>query len=345
MKIGFFSDSYFPEIDGVTYTLKLWKQKLEERGHEVYIIYPDSDEYEPGENEIPVNSVGNPFYSGYNVAVPTSLDFPDLDIVHCHGPGPVGIAGRAYASRRDIPSVYTHHTPVEEYFEQSMKSETAAGALSRVYVPVEEWFLSKFDVITSNTDGGRRNLEMQKLAAGVEMDFFQSTDSDWDIEGTVIGYSGRLSNEKNVDQILKVAERFDETFIIVGEGPEKEQLQKNVPDNVIFRDFLDREDLPGYYSMLDIYITASTGDTLGLSPLEANACGTPVVAPDVHPFNNTIEEQNGERFEYGNLNDMEEKIRNCLEREYSSRESVRQYSMSKTIDQLEEIYRGLTIDR
>ena len=46
MRIGFFSDSYFPEIDGVTYTLKSWKKELEGRGHEVYIIYPNGD-YEP----------------------------------------------------------------------------------------------------------------------------------------------------------------------------------------------------------------------------------------------------------------------------------------------------------
>jgi len=40
MKIGFFTESYFPKFDGVTYTLKAWKERLEERGHEVYIIFP-----------------------------------------------------------------------------------------------------------------------------------------------------------------------------------------------------------------------------------------------------------------------------------------------------------------
>jgi 1,2-diacylglycerol 3-alpha-glucosyltransferase len=347
MRIGFFSDSYFPEVDGVTYTLKLWKQKLEDRGHDVYIIYPQSEGYEAEENEIPVKSVGNPFYGGYNVPIPTSFDgFPqDLDIVHCHTPLFLGVAGRLYAREIGARTVYTHHTPLEEYFDQNVRFESVSNSLARIYVPTEEWLLSKFDVVTSNTDGGRRSIEMQELAAGVDMEFFQPTESDWDLEGPVIGYSGRISGEKNVDQILKVAKRFDATFVIVGEGPEKEKLEENAPENVVFKDFLDREDLPGYYSMLDIYVTASTGDTLGLSPLEANACGTPVVAPDVHPFNSTIGEQSGERFEYGELDDMEEKIRVCLRKNYTTRESVKQYSMSKTIDQLEEVYEGLNDDR
>jgi 1,2-diacylglycerol 3-alpha-glucosyltransferase len=346
MRIGFFSDSYFPEVDGVTYTLKLWKQKLEERGHEVYIIYPESDEYEPGENEIPVRSVGNPFYGGYNVPIPTGFDnFPeDLDIVHCHTPLFLGVAGRLYARKTGASTVYTHHTPIEEYFDQNVRFETVSNSLERIYVPTEEWLLSKFDVVTSNTDGGRRDVGMEELAAGVDMDFFRPTESDWSLERPVIGYSGRLSSEKNVDQILDVAERFDATFVIVGEGPEEEELEKEAPENVEFRKFLDRDELPGYYSMLDVYVTASTGDTLGLSPLEANACGTPVVAPDVHPFNNTIQKRNGERFRYGDLDDMEEKIRKCLENSYNTREAVERYSMSKTIDQLEEIYRRLNDD-
>jgi len=87
--------------------------------------------------------------------------------------------------------------------------------------------------------------------------------------------------------------KLTEVFLIVGEGPQKEQLVEDAPENVKFMEFLDREKLPEFYSGIDLFITASTGDTLGLSPLEANACGTPVVAPNVYPFNNTMKSQNG----------------------------------------------------
>jgi glycosyltransferase involved in cell wall biosynthesis len=285
MRIGFFSDSYFPGIDGVTYTLESWKERLEERGHEVYIIYPESDDYEPREREIPVRSVPNPFYPGYNIPLPSSLDFPELDIVHCHTPTPLGWAGKLYSITNNVPTVYTHHTPIEQYFDQNMP-DRIAGVLGKLYVPLEERFLSSFDKVITNTEEGRRDIETVKLDAGVDMRFFQPVKTEE--EETVIGYSGRASSEKNLDKVIEMSKKIETKLIIVGEGPAREKVEADAPENVKFRDFMDREKLPEYYSRLDVFVTASTGDTLGLSPLEANACGTPVVAPHTHPFDKTV---------------------------------------------------------
>lgn len=341
MRIGFFSDSYFPEIDGVTYTLKLWRDKLEERGHEVYIIYPGSDNYEPQENELPVRSVRNPFYSGYNIPIPTSMDFPEFDVVHCHGPGPVGRIGRFYASRNNIPAVYTHHTPLEEYFEQAVKIKTLAGFLGKIYVPLEERFLSKFDKVLTNTEEDDRDIEAEEVPVGIDMQFFQESTEEISLEyrRPLIGYSGRLSDEKNVGEVLDMAREINSTVVVVGEGPQKEKLVGRAPENVKFRDFLDRDRLPSFYSMLDVFVTSSTGDTLGISPLEANACGTPVVAANVHPFDSTIGPQNGVRYQKGDIEDFAKKVNYATEKEWCARQSVKKYSLEKTVNRLEEIYR------
>ena len=342
MRIGFFSDSYFPEIDGVAYTLKNWKERLEQRGHEVFIVYPESENYDSERNEIPVKSVSNPFYPGYGIPVPTGFDkFPDdLDVVHCHTPAFLGLAGKIYAERNGIPSVYTHHTPLEEYFVQVLKSEKFSNILGGFYVSGEEWVLSRFDKLISNTDEGRRNLEMDKLAAGVDMEFFKPVEGIWDFDKPVIGYSGRISNEKNIEEVLEMVTEIDAKTIVVGEGPVKEKLKRQASDEVIFKDFLDREKLPSYYSMLDVFVTASTGDTLGLSSLEANACGTPVVAPDLHPFDKTIEDgSNGYLYSKGDVNDFRRKVEKALKKDWSTRKAVEKYSLSKSIDKVEEIYR------
>ena len=86
MKIGLFTDSYFPRKDGTSYTIETWKEKMEERGHEVHLYYPKSS-YEPGENEHPLRSVKNPFYHGHYWPLPdlSSVE-EDLDVVHCHSP-------------------------------------------------------------------------------------------------------------------------------------------------------------------------------------------------------------------------------------------------------------------
>ncbi len=342
MRIGFFTDSYFPGIDGVTYTIDLWREELEGRGHEVYVVYPDGD-YEPGEREIPVRSVPNPFYGGYRIPMfrrPSTL--PELDVVHCHGPAAVGILGRYYARSHDLPAIYTHHTPLEEYFEQSIHLPSVANALSRLYVPVENAFLRSFDVVTASTGQIDRGVEHVALPVGIDMDFFGPTEEDRYPDRTVVGYSGRLSMEKNVEQILCVAETLPEyEFVVVGEGPRRKSLERASPENVELRDFLPREELPTFYSSIDAFVTASTGDTLGLSTLEANACGTPVAAPDVPPFDRTIGPDNGERFAHGDLGAMADAIETCLGTNRDTRAAAEEYDVRRTLAHLEYLYRGV----
>jgi len=343
MRIGFFTDSYFPEIDGVTYTLKSWKERLEEKGHEIYIIYPKNSGYEPGENEIPVASVRNPFYAGYRIPIPTGFsDIPELDIVHCHGPGPIGRLGSFYASRKQVPKIYTHHTPIEDYFEQTVKSKKISDILTRLYLPVENRFLKGFDTVTASSKI-HRDVEYQELPVGVDTEFFKPSEGEMfeDKKGPVIGYSGRLSNEKNVGKILDFMDGFDGTLVIVGEGPKEESLKEKAGDAVVFKKFLPRDKLPEFYSSIDCYITASTGDTLGLAPLEANACGTPVLAPDVHPFDQTIGPMNGERYSFSDESDFDSKLEVCLGSDYDTRKAVENMSLSQTVEKLEGIYVNL----
>lgn len=343
MKIGFFTDSYFPEIDGVTYTIKLWRQRLEQRGHETAIIYPDGS-YEPAAGEYPVKSAPNPFYPGYRFGLYRRLStLPDFDLVHCHGPGPIGLLGRRYAKKKDLPLVYTHHTPIEEYFHQSVPLDSVASKLKSIYPSLEERFLEPFDIVTASTSRIDRDIDHVQLPVGVNMEFFQPTDQEWYPEETVIGYSGRVSMEKNVGTLLDIAERLPNyRFVVVGEGPRREQLEAEQPENVTFKDFLPREDLPTFYSSLDVFVTASTADTLGLSTLEANACGTPVAAADTAPFDRTIGISNGERFEPEEVEAAVTAIRQCLGTERETREAVKQYSVTHTIEQIESLYENLT---
>jgi glycosyltransferase involved in cell wall biosynthesis len=342
MKIGFFSDSYFPEIDGVTYTLKTWKEELQDRGHKVHIIYPGSEKYQPNENEIPVHSVPNPFYNGYNIPLPTFKDFPEFDIVHCHSPGTIGIQGLIHAKRNNTPAVYTHHTPLEEYFEQHLYSSTLAKLLEKIFVPTESFYLRKFNKVTSNTGEINRNVEAEPIPVGVNTEFFQPTKNTYNYGKPTIGYSGRISMEKNVSQICKLAQKMPEhNFIIVGEGPKRKKVEQKAPENVEVKDFIEREKLPKFYTSIDVFLTASTGDTLGLSTLEANACGTPVVAPDVHPFNRTIQEQNGLRYEKGNIDKTKQKVKEALKKDWKTRKAVEKYSLNQNMDRMLQIYKTI----
>ncbi|ELZ34591.1 glycosyltransferase [Halorubrum terrestre] len=350
MNIGFFTDSYFPGIDGVTYTIQAWRDRLESRGHDVYVVYPESS-HEPDEREIPVPSLPNPFYRQYRLPTYRRLStLPDLDVVHCHGPASTGLMGLRYAKRYGATSVYTHHTPVEDYFVQGLKSERLASLAGRAYVAYENRFLNAFDCVTASTSRIRRDVEPYRLPVGIEMDRFRpregarvaalATDGGpTAADAPVVGYSGRMTHKKNVDETLRLAERLPEVrFELVGEGPVRAGLEADAPENVRFHDFLPREELPDFYAALDVFLTASTCDTLGLSTLEANACGTPVAAADVAPFDETIGPENGARFALGDLDDMERAVRDCLDGDRDTRAAVERFSVEQTIDELESIY-------
>ncbi|MFB6115836.1 MAG: glycosyltransferase [Candidatus Nanohalobium sp.] len=344
MKIGFFADSYFPRRDGQVYTVKSWKQKLEDRGHEVHIIYPESS-YEPDKGEIPLRSVKNPLYKHY-IGLPTSYSkIPELDVVHCHSPGPVGLLGKRYADKKDIPKVYTFHTPLEDYIPHVVKLKSVTKLVQKLYVGLENRLLSSFDLVTSNTEEFPRKVDFEELPAGIDMEFFQEAENSFidemDIERPVAGYCGRLSEEKKLGDIIEFFNDIDATLIIAGEGRDEERLRKKASDNVIFKDFIDRERLPEFYTGIDVFVTGSESDTLSLTTLEASACGTPALAPDVHPFTETIQE-NGERFTPGDAEDFRSKFEKVTSQEYSTREHVRPYSMQKTIDKLVGFYKEMT---
>lgn len=343
MKIGFFADSYFPRRDGQVYTVRTWKQKLEDRGHEVYVIYPGSD-YSPEEGEIPLRSVKNPWYKHY-IGLPTTTgSLPELDIVHCHSPGPVGLLGKYYAWKKDIPDVYTFHTPLEEYMPQVFKLDAITDAVRKAYEHLDTRLLRSFDRVTANTDEIPRDIEFSKLPVGIDMEFFRETENSFldemDIERPVAGYSGRLSEEKKIGKLIEFFENNDGTLIIVGEGRDERRLKAKASENVIFRDFLDREKLPEFYSGLDVFVTASESDTLSLTTLEASACGTPILAPEVHPFTETIK-GNGELFTPDDAEDFNSKLEKILDKDYSTRAEVRCYSMTESIDRLLELYREI----
>lgn len=340
MNIGFFTDSYFPTIDGVTYTIATWRDHLVERGHEVSVVYP-ANAYEPDDEEYPVRSLPNPVYPGYRIPLwrrPATL--PAFDVVHCHGPATVGQLGRYTAWRRSLPTVYTHHTPLEEYVHQAVPLPWLSDRIGAAWVGLETRFLRSFDVVTASTDRIDRAIEPLPLPVGIDMDRFRPRSVTWPTDAPVIGYCGRLSPEKHVAHLLELArERPAYDVVIVGEGPKADKLSATAPSNVTMRPFLPREELPRAYSALDVFVTASTADTLGLSTLEANACGTPVVAPDVPPFDTTIGPEQGRRYPHGDLSAMIESVEACLRADWDTRKAVEPYAVSHTIDRLTDLYR------
>ena len=123
MRIGFFSDRYLPFTDGIACSMEDARRELEAQGHEVYIFAPKpSPRYrETSPRIIRFPAVKGLFFDDYRCSlfypprIRRQVDTLELDLVHFHTPGQIGLFGAYYARRHGIPLVSTYHTDLYEY--------------------------------------------------------------------------------------------------------------------------------------------------------------------------------------------------------------------------------------
>lgn len=146
MKIGLFTDTYRPSINGIVFVVESTKKHLEELGHEVYIFCP-ARSIRPSKNAIAFDedhhivrfpSIKGAFYDDYD----TSLFFPprvhrqirelDLDVIHFFTPGQVGLMGVYAAFKTKTPLVAQHCTDLREYVEHYRDGLLLPGLLALI---------------------------------------------------------------------------------------------------------------------------------------------------------------------------------------------------------------------
>lgn len=309
-RIGTFTDTFLPTVNGVTYTVTTWRDRWIANGGEMPIVYPAVDGYRPAADEYPIRSLPFPFYDGYRVAVPFIPDaLGEVDVIHAHTPFSLGLAALRYRRRVDAPLVASYHTPTGEYTSYLAPFIPVAKWLSAISQRYERWFYDQADIVTVPTkvtaDRLRETLEVDTpiriVSNGVDLDRFRPVDpgrflDQYDLpNGPLIGYTGRHGHEKCLDALVDAvaAGPDDWTLVLAGGGPATDGLRTRAAEGGIdarFLGFLDRSDLPAFYTAIDVFAFPSPVETQGLVALESIACGTPVVGIDSGALSETIEQ-------------------------------------------------------
>ena len=122
MRIGLFTDTYPPFINGVSTSVLMLKQGLEKLGHEVYVVTVNDESFsykeEDGVLKIPSFPIGlmNFRQSGiYPLKALKIIKKWKLDIIHSHTEFSIGTFARLISKQLNIPLVHTYHTMYEEY--------------------------------------------------------------------------------------------------------------------------------------------------------------------------------------------------------------------------------------
>jgi glycosyltransferase involved in cell wall biosynthesis len=125
MKIGFFTDRYYPQVDGVAVSVDIFAQELIKLGHEVIVYAPGPSKKNRPKKDPPYvvrfKSVPSIWYEDHRDTMPFTASTikkvknENLDIIHIHTPAQVGMLGLRIAKEDSIPTVVTHHTDIDQY--------------------------------------------------------------------------------------------------------------------------------------------------------------------------------------------------------------------------------------
>ncbi|MBX0294604.1 glycosyltransferase family 4 protein [Haloarcula nitratireducens] len=359
-QVAAFTDTYLPTVNGVTYTVKTWRDRWNARGGRMDVVYPRSD-HDPEPGEYPVRSLPFPFYEGYRLGMPQIPDAVEgADLVHAHTPFSLGMAGQRLARRLDAPLVVSYHTPTGEYAEYLSSNGTVESAVQSSAEHYERWFLDRADVIVAPSDRAASHVRetvgtdaaVEIISNGVDIDFFEPVETAafrerHDLpDGPLVGYTGRHGHEKCLDDILTACDGLDVTVVFGGDGPARESLEARAAEmdlDARFLGFLDREELPQLYAALDVFAFPSPVETQGLVALEANCCGTPVAAVDAGALSDTVDEgETGYTYPEGDVGRFREAIERALDERDRLRENClarrESVSVEHAVDRLGSVY-------
>jgi glycosyltransferase involved in cell wall biosynthesis len=310
MRIAIVSDTFQPEINGVTTVLRRMVDGLSAMGHEVRVVapqYPTDAAPEPGELRIP--SVSFPPYPDVRFALPAIRRVSHFmrafspDVMHVATEGPLGWTGRHVAINQGIPLVTSYHTN----FPIACR-DYGVSWLEPVIWKWIEWFHRPAVLTQTPGEAARDMLHEHGLpqatvwGRGVDVSFFnpRRRSEMWRrthrIPGSdvVVTHVGRLAREKNMPVLLEALNLLRDTalssmtYVIAGGGPMRDEVVERSPFARHFG-FLDREALADLYANSDLCVLPSQRETCGLVALEAMASGVPVIAADARGFRESID--------------------------------------------------------
>ncbi len=324
MRIGLFTDTYAPQINGVATSILMLEHALRKMGHKVYVVTINNDtlSYDFGdEHIIRIPGIPTGIYdyrlSGiYPIKAINKIKEWNLDIIHSHTEFSIGTFARIIAKQLDIPIVHTYHTMYEDYVHYITK-----GYFKTTSKKIVEYF-TKFYCDKTATElivPTKKTYDLFKqkykydrnvhiIPTGIEIERFYKKNIDSNKveqlkkqykikeDDFIILFVGRIAKEKNIDFLIDnhayLARKHKNCrLMIVGGGPDLELLKsksKKFGDNIIFTGKVPWNDVPNYYHLANVFTTASHTETQGLTVVEAMAASLAVVALNDESFNTVI---------------------------------------------------------
>ncbi len=371
MRVALFTETFLPKIDGIVTVVCLLLDHLEKRGIETVVVAPKMgvDRYNSS-RVIGVPGVRFPMYPELRIGPPTLSTYQELkqfepDIAHFIHPILIGIPGMLMAKRLNIPTLASFHLDVARIAHHYNLGfvEPVTDLMTKVVFNAADYSLAPSRLIQNDMyrigvkEVGlwKRGVDPQRFDPQFKSAAMRDQLSDGHPEDTLLLYVGRVSAEKQIDQIKAVLENVPGTRLaVVGDGPARADLEAHFAGlPVKFMGFMKGESLSQAYASADIFVFPSALETFGLVVVEAMAAGLPVVSSRVGGVREVVEEGvTGYTFDVNDINGMVAGVRKiAVSREhitYMGR-AARHFAETQTwpamMDEVVDIYHRLIEER
>lgn len=307
MNILMITNTYAPIIGGLEKSIQVFSARFRKLGHKVIILAPAMKgilKKESGVLRIPASQIFGmdfPFPLSLPAFLEKLIDSFRPDIVHAHHPFLAGDLALRLCGQYRLPLIYTHHTLFGRY---EYRLPLINNALKRFLMKLSAGYANLADRVIAPSESVRRILvrhgvrtPIEVIPTGIPVQNFSKGNGavlrkKFKIpqKAFVIGYAGRLSQEKNLGFLTNSVARFikkerEAYFLIVGEGPSHKTVRSilkraGLENRLCFTGALRGKALSDGYQAMDLFVFASKSETQGLVILEAMAGGIPVIALD-----------------------------------------------------------------
>jgi len=275
MRILLATDAWEPQVNGVVRTLTRVVSELRETGDLVEVISPDQFSTFP----LPTYPEIKLAVGVYEKAQERFKSF-EPEAIHVATEGPIGLAARRICVDWKLPFTTSYHTRFPEYVSARLPVPLAAGyAYMRwFHRPSGRVMVATPTLRDELARHGFRNLS--QWSRGVDTAAFHprrrlECDPFAGLARPVFLNVGRVAVEKNIEAFVGLD--LPGTKVVVGDGPQREELAAKHPE-VVFAGAKFGAELAACYAGADVFVFPSLTDTFGLVLLEAMASGTPVAA-------------------------------------------------------------------
>ena len=294
MRIAVVTEAFLPQVNGVTNSVLRLLEFCKAQGHDVLIIAPES-EGAPSE------------YLGYKIkhvpsismkklipmAVPKKYLEPLLegfapDVIHLASPIFLGHYVARIARKAGIPTVSVYQTDIAgfaRHYGLTIAHNTLKKWVSRIHQASDITLAPSKWACRDLEQSGVKNVRLWKR--GVDLVNFTPARRDESLrsniagskEKLIVGYVGRIANEKRIDDLKILDQQDDIQLVIVGDGPAAPRIKRELP-GARFVGYQSGTELARYVASFDIFVHTGKHETFCQGIQEALASGVPVIGPD-----------------------------------------------------------------